>query len=394
MAEACYIPNYLPASFKSVAFEIDDVDSEHGRRGAEGEFPFGESTRWLDLGRRIRRFHLRGRISTNDHIERADELIAACESPGPGDLSHPTRGVIVAACKSCKVSDKIRDEAGISYVDLEFVEAGDWFSGGFVSSLIGLDLSALIGTVRAWFPSAYNVAPLPFYDVPAVTELVSGLAETIEIELTRVAGVDPEPEVWSIVADLAAVKTDPTAGLVPATAWQVIENGLASINYYAANVAAASDAMRNVGNWAAAQRIAGTEAGGPQSALVAATRVVAGGYIAKIGTQRDFTTLGDALAEFDRVMTILDEEWTAARAVCDDVLTMEIDRFRVEAARNLLSRAYELPGVVVYDFGGPVSSFAASFDLYGDAKRFSELETYNPDAFPWAIGPAITAQRA
>ena len=394
MADACYIPNYLRGVFKGVEFEVDEADSEHGRRGAEGEFPFGETTRYIDLGRRIRRYHVRGRFSTNDHIERAEELASACESPGPGDLSHPTRGIVVVACKSCKVSDRIREEAGVSYVDMEFVEANDWYAGGFATSLIGLDIVGIIGAVEAWFSRSYSVDPLPFYDVWPVTGLVAGLAETIEAELTRVAGVDPESEIWSIVADLRAVKTDPTAGLDPAVAWQVIGNGLAAINFYAATLAADADAMRAVSNWAASQRVTSTEAAGPQSVVIAATRIVAAAYLAKVGTKREAATLGEGLAEFDRVMTILDEEWGAAKSICDDVLMMEIESFRVTAARDLLDRAYNLPGIVVYDFGGPVSSLAAAYELYGDASRFSELETYNPDAFPWAIGPTVTASRA
>ncbi|RPH73630.1 hypothetical protein EHM76_05065, partial [bacterium] len=43
--------DYVPASFKGVQFYCVDADVEGGRRGAEGEFPFGEETAYADLGR-------------------------------------------------------------------------------------------------------------------------------------------------------------------------------------------------------------------------------------------------------------------------------------------------------------------------------------------------------
>ena len=104
MALGCYTAPYLPASFKGVPFEALTAESEHGRRGAEGEFPFGEQTAYADLGRKIRRYSLKARFVLNSHVDDSAALIAACESPGSGALAHPTRGIVNAACTSCKVS--------------------------------------------------------------------------------------------------------------------------------------------------------------------------------------------------------------------------------------------------------------------------------------------------
>ena len=86
MAIGCYNPdeNYLPASFKGVPFEALEVTSQHGRRGAQGEFPWGENTAYVDLGRSIRTYSISGRVSDNNHIAMANALAAAVETPGAG----------------------------------------------------------------------------------------------------------------------------------------------------------------------------------------------------------------------------------------------------------------------------------------------------------------------
>jgi len=110
--------DYVPASFKGVQFVCTDADIEGGRRGAEGEFPFGENTAYADLGRKIRVFHLTAAFREDDHVLDAQALFAACESPGPGILVHPTRGTHMAACRSVKVSDKVEEEAGLTTAEL------------------------------------------------------------------------------------------------------------------------------------------------------------------------------------------------------------------------------------------------------------------------------------
>src|SRR6187431_2033003 len=112
---ACAIgKDVVPASFKGVTFYCTDADIEGGRRGAEGEFPFGEETAYADLGRKIRVYHLTAVFRENDHVGHASALFAACESPGPGILVHPTRGTQMVACRMVKVSDQLEEGAGES----------------------------------------------------------------------------------------------------------------------------------------------------------------------------------------------------------------------------------------------------------------------------------------
>ena len=99
----------VPASFKGVQFYCTQADAQGGRRGAEGEFPFGENTAYADLGRKIRVYNLTAHFREDDHVWDSQALFMACESPGPGLLVHPTRGAFMAACRSIKISDSLEE---------------------------------------------------------------------------------------------------------------------------------------------------------------------------------------------------------------------------------------------------------------------------------------------
>ena len=84
--------DYVPASFKGVGFWCTEASIEGGRRGAEGEFPFGEDTAYADLGRKIRTFNLTAVFREDDHVGDASNPICACESPNPASWSIRTCG--------------------------------------------------------------------------------------------------------------------------------------------------------------------------------------------------------------------------------------------------------------------------------------------------------------
>mgnify|MGYP001608437230 CR=1 FL=1 len=67
------------------------------------------------------------------------------------------------------------------------------------------------------------------------------------------------------------------------------------------------------------------------------------------------------------------------------------DQFRTEAQTVLLNRAYLLPALITYKFGGAVHSLVAAYAIYNDAKRFREIEASNPSDYPYALGPNVVA---
>lgn len=391
----CYIPQFLPAAFKGVPFEAVDASSEHGRRGAEGEFPFSEQTAYADLGRRIRRYKLKARFVENSHVADAGRLIRACESPGPGTLVHPTRGVVRAACKSIRVHDELIEGVGQSIAELEFVEANEWIGGiSLAASLIGISVGPAVAAASGLFSAAYSIASIPYYAQAAATSVVQSAMWSIGRSLAGAAGISTDRTYWQVARDIEAIATSPIQAGRTETAWLGLSGGLAAIDRYATSPEAKWQAVRTVANWAAVQPMpAQTSAVPSADAVVAATRIMSAAYLARAAMEIEQATLQDALRQYDAVAVVLDQELAAARKACRDGLFMQLSDFAAEARSKLLNRAYTLPAMVQFDFGGAVSSRVAAHEIFGDAREFATIERNNATAWPFVLGPIVTAPR-
>ncbi len=100
----CWEENLHPASFRGVPFAVTAGDSQFGRRQAVHEYPMRDRVWVEDLGRGARRITLQGFIVQGSRIYRAgdvlsqrDNLVAACEMPGSGTLTHPTLGELTVS---------------------------------------------------------------------------------------------------------------------------------------------------------------------------------------------------------------------------------------------------------------------------------------------------------
>lgn len=392
MAEACYIPDFLPGSFKGAPFEAVSAGSEHGRRGAEGEFPFGEETAYADLGRKIRTYSIKARFVRNSHVADAASLIAACESTGPGLLVHPTRGPVQAACRSIKVEDEIINGAGETIVDMDFVEAADW-GGGFNiggGALDALDIGGVLGAAADFLGGALDFVAAPFFEVAAIAADVADIVGAVQSAFGAVLDPTSSPAEWMLHRSLGQVAANPRqqsgASIIAA-----IQAGLEGVDISAKTFEKRDAAFRKVARAASRTARLGGASGKMQNALFAATRVSAAAHIARSALQQRTETLDAAIRLADQVETMLREEQAFARSACDIPLEMAIDRIANETRAKLLNRAYTLPALIKYDFGGGLWHVIAAHEIYGDARKARRLEASNPHHPVWSMGPEIMA---
>lgn len=114
-----------PASFRGVPFEVESDSSPAGRRTQTHEFVQRDAPFVEDLGRVTREFRLVGFVSGADCLLRRDALLAALDTPGPGELVHPWLGrLTVTAADGCEYSHD-RREGGVVRFSLVFIEAGE-----------------------------------------------------------------------------------------------------------------------------------------------------------------------------------------------------------------------------------------------------------------------------
>lgn len=391
MADACYRRPFYTASFKGFSFEAEDASSEHGRRGAEGQFPFGEETAYADLGRHIRTYHIKGRFVTNDHMQQSGRFIAVCESPGPGTLVHPTRGAVRAACKKLKVSDKLIDGFGVTEVDCEFVEASDWLGSAVGAIITGLNSGRVTSTLQDLFLARYVVSTVAINQQAAVLSTASNAVGAVKRGFDQASGLSTDANVWRVSEDLETVSSG-TVARNATLAWQAISNGIAAVDLYGSESAQKVFAHRTIINWASSQpaSLTGT-AGLAQEMVVSSMRILAGVALAKVVSTSPAANAQEACRQYAMVISVLREEATAARTRCDDDLHLALNQFIVETQTTLLARVYGTPAIVEYDFGGPVWSMVAAHEIYGDARRSRDIESINARTLPWQFGPVVSA---
>lgn len=112
-----------PASFRGVSFKVDDAGRSGGRRQAVFEFPKRDDPYAEDMGRRARRYSIRGYLIGPDYDRSRDALVAAMEQEGPGLLVHYLFGEFQASPDSYDVTET-RQRGGYAEFNMAFVEAG------------------------------------------------------------------------------------------------------------------------------------------------------------------------------------------------------------------------------------------------------------------------------
>lgn len=112
------------ASFKGIPFIIVSADSDFGRRTVEHEFPGQDVPYVEDLGKKGGVFSVEGQLLGGDYLEQRDQLKAACEEAGPGELIHPYYGTLNVTCKSITIRDSRRSTRHADF-QIVFVETGE-----------------------------------------------------------------------------------------------------------------------------------------------------------------------------------------------------------------------------------------------------------------------------
>jgi prophage DNA circulation protein len=367
----------VPASFKGVQFYCTEADIEGGRRGAEGEFPFGEDTAYADLGRKIRVFHLTAYFREDDHVTDASALFAACESPQPGMLVHPTRGTHMVACRSVKVSDKLEEEQGQSIAEMEFVEANP-VGTGLGGMLFGMISSALNTTSQASFLRDYQP---PLISQPwrsDVIDTAQRLVATTAAVTKQVLPPDAPLSEHRDVLRMDEVATDDGLAASGINVDNALSNGFHTIPIYVDDAATEFNIMRKLANAAtSSSTLPAGAAVESEEAVLSRHRILAAIGMAEAAMSRKYAYVNEALLAMESVLAVLADEAQAAYDSCDNALFLELRNYGTQFAQMMNDLAYRLPGLVAVDFMGGVHPLVAAYTIYKDATRHRELETRN-----------------
>jgi DNA circularisation protein N-terminus len=375
---ACAIgKDVVPASFKGVPFYCTEADIEGGRRGAEGEFPFGENTAYADLGRKIRIYKLSAVFRADDHVWDSHALFLACESPGPGILVHPTRGAVMVACRSVSVKDQLEDSAGETTAEMEFVEANVGFSG-ILGSIFGIISTGLLAASQTTFLNDYTPIQVAHpWRVDVVDKAQSLVAATATAATYTLVSDSPVTD-WHEVLDMQAVVKDDGLALSAKNVDNAMTDGFALISRNLVDPNAKFNVFRKLVNVAlTAEGLPAGPAVETDEAVVSRHRLLAAVGMAEAAMGRKYPTMQDCLAARETVMAVFDDEAKIAYGECDNKLYLEIVKYSTEFSKMMYDLSYRLPGQVIVNFSGGVHPLVAAYAIYKDAKRHRELEERN-----------------
>lgn len=390
MSTACRKHRYRPCSFKGVPCIAVEATSEHGRRGAEAEFPFGERNAYQDMGLALRTFSITARFEGARHLADAAAFIAACESPGPGPLMHPTRGLIPSvACKKVTVRNNVETELGVTNVDAQFVEAPLWREQGPLGNqLLQLGISTIIGIARGHLASFFVPGSFqPFRRREA------GDAARAALTATRNAvssAIDP----WSdrASAGLArAVDSVLTPSLIPpdATALDAAMHGVMRAAAATVRGSVKTAVFRDVANALAEVPNIPGRAGQGVAAVHSAGRTMAAAWMAQGILEASLSPASVMRSGAASVSAILSEEEQHALDLGDRRYFLALREFRVNAASRIGAAAESAPERIAVH-AGPAHPLAAAYALLGDARRHREIEALNCVSGEGRTGRTIT----
>jgi hypothetical protein len=388
---ACAIgKDVVPASFKGVPFYCTEADIEGGRRGAEGEFPFGENTAYADLGRKIRVYHLTAFFRDDNHVWDSQAVFEACQSPGPGILVHPTRGAVMVACRSVKVKDNLEDSAGETSAEMEFVEANVGGIGGLFGSIFGIISSTLFATSQASFMRDYQpmLVSQPWKEdiVDKAQFLIAAVANVAE----HVVVADSPASDWRSIFRMHEVAQDDGLALSGVNVDDALVQGFNLITRNVQDAKAKYDIHRKLVNVVTPlMRFPPGTATDSSESVMSRFRILAGIGMAEAAMGRRYVTVDECLMARTAVMTVFDDEARVAYSACDNGLFLEIKKYATEFSKMMYDLSYRLPGKVLVNFSGGVHPLVAAYAIYKDAKRHRELEERNVVDANGRFGPIV-----
>ncbi|WP_431477940.1 DNA circularization protein [Massilia eburnea] len=170
-----------PASFRGVPFAVISGSLTAGRRLARHEYPQRNLPYLEDMGRRAREYKVEAYVIGPDYMSGRDQLLAAIEEEGPGQLVHRYYGTKMVAVAECELTEST-EFGGMARFTLQFVEAGEQ-----AEPTVGIDSGAELlqvqdvaySAIMDDFTQQFSVDALPSW---GVGDILSSLIAFLELD--------------------------------------------------------------------------------------------------------------------------------------------------------------------------------------------------------------------
>jgi len=361
--------NLIGASFRGVAFLVEDSERSGGRRVVSHEFPYRDDPFREDLGRRARSFRITGYVLGDDYMTQRDALLSALEDEsGPGQLVHPYYGVKVAICETLSCHET-KSDGGYASFALEFVEAPAQtpvpVAVANPTGQVSDAADAAQTASSAELASKFNPAGLPGYALQSAQDAITKAAGALTSFLSSVVSDTQElatlnAQATVLVATSAALATEPAL---------IVGNFQTAIDALVTTARSAPDALMNaliaaysvnMGTAVTGTTPTRVQEAANQVALQAALRRTFAIEAARLAPTVPYVTLDDALAARDSITALLDAE----AEVADDAAYGPLVDLRAQVQQAVPGTS-AFASVVTITRRTAIPSLVLAYQLYG-----------------------------
>lgn len=405
-APDCAVPEYLPASWKTIPFFVLTSSDDFGRRGDLYEYPLNDQVGYVDLGRKARRFKLEGYLIGSDQVAKTKQMRDAAESPQPGVLIHPMYGPQTVACVSLNASADYRKDKKRTKLSFDFIEAITLIQAPFTPRVtpqavqdFGTNAKRVYEPHGVWAPDAEGIAAVRRVARDLANKIAPGRDEASWDAIDTLAPtVLPPPPTFTVGARTlvtatltAAVAPDATIPYLNFTdIANPIDTGTATVRrLWTANGTALAKLRLFNGTVVSVEDPDGNSLS--VESLIITSRLSLIRDFAIVAVRTKYPTKNAAFDDLDFIMRVYDDEELAAAARCFDDVVVAIRSARAISAQAMLATSIQLPGIFTTNVQGVWPSLVVAHKLYADGSRNETVENYNPHASPFFIGREAVA---
>jgi len=370
-------------SFRGVEFHTESSSGNIGRRVVIDEFPDKDEAASEDLGRKARAFTLTIFVLGPDWEQKRNDLEAAFEKEGPGELVHPWRGTMNVAVTDCNPTENIAQGARQSW-SVSFTVVGTKSQPSVRPDTVAVVDAAsdkALEAVQDDFDDTFSVEDVQDYvEEDAVTQINDALDSVI----TATKGMLPDMTILPAFTSNAAKIISKVTTLLrtPTNLSTQITGQIAAIFGLGNSPLAAFNALKKLFGYqpsavsrTTSSRIQQANNRTAVDSLVRQTAVI---EAARATSSIEFESQDQAVTIRDTVIDAINTEQLTAS---DDVFVALSD-LRTAVVNDINTRAVDLSKLVNYTPQSTVPAAVLAYRLYGDATRDEEIVTRNNIAHP------------
>lgn len=183
------------ASFRGVRFHVEQGTIVAGRRLARHEYPQRDVPYLEDMGRKAREYKVEAYVIGADYMAARDELLAAVEKAGAGQLVHPWHGTLSVTVSDCQLTESTQ-HGGFAKFALTFIEAGQQMEPTTsidTEGVLDWQFASTKVALADDFDQAFSIDDLPEFAVQDALDSVNDLLEMPGMVLGEIGWIMSNP---------------------------------------------------------------------------------------------------------------------------------------------------------------------------------------------------------